>query len=229
MLRGDVLLTLLGCVAACARLPPSVSPGMGTLWGYVRLVPREGVTPGRAADYEAYADRRLRDVTFVDYRHPGFVVVYLAGDAPGGASRITIEASLGGPRFAPAHAVVGVGGRVVVRNRDVVAHVLSAPAAHVLRSLAPEEEVAIPATDAGPLAVFLLDAPGTDGLVFVAPGPYATADDEGRFELPALSPGRHTLRAWHPRFPGATREVDVPAGRAERIDLAIGVGNLHDD
>ena len=43
------LIGLLFCVA-CSHHPLSPAPGTATLWGYVRLVPRAGVTPGRKTD-----------------------------------------------------------------------------------------------------------------------------------------------------------------------------------
>ena len=99
----------LAWLAGCVRTPPPPAPGTGTLWGYVRLVPRSGVTPGRR-EYGPYADRRLRDVTFVDYSRPGFAVVYLDGPPPpGGTARLTITHALLRPELAPRYAAVGAG------------------------------------------------------------------------------------------------------------------------
>ena len=51
---------------ACAGVPDPPAPGTAQVWGHLRLVPREGVTPvGQGG--ASYGDRRLRDVEFVDY------------------------------------------------------------------------------------------------------------------------------------------------------------------
>ena len=220
MLAGAVLL------AACAPVPRAPAPGTGTLWGYVHAVPRAGVTPGRRPA-DSYADRRLRDVEFVDYRRPGFAVVYVEGEPPpAGNGRLIIEGSLLGARFAPAYAAVGVGGRVVLRNADWVAHTVSCPSAGFLHRLAPGEEGELPTRVSGAAPVFLLDAPRVQGLLFVSPGPYAVASPEGRWELPDLPPGPRRLHAWHPRLPPGSSETEVQSGRATRVDLDVGVGNL---
>ncbi|HYR97078.1 MAG TPA: hypothetical protein VEM57_10095 [Candidatus Binatus sp.] len=216
----------LACLAGCVRVPPPPAPGTGTLWGYVRLVPRAGVTPGKR-EYGPYADRRLRDVTFVDYSRPSFAVVYLDGPAsPGGSERVTITRALLRPSLAPQYGAVGAGGTVVVTNADWLPHTVSCPAAHLLRRLAPDEEVEIVADAAGPLPLFLVDAPGIEGVVFVAPGPYAVVSREGRWELRDLTPGPQEIRAWHPRLPGASHAIEVSPGVSRQVDVAIGVGNL---
>jgi hypothetical protein len=53
---------LLACAAAP---PPDPASGRATAWGFLRLVPREGVTPRAAASVSPYADPALRDVEFV--------------------------------------------------------------------------------------------------------------------------------------------------------------------
>src|SRR5262249_46045936 len=75
---------------------PTAAPGRATLWGYVRLVPREGVHPA-APGGGAYADPRLRDAALVDYSRPGFAVVYLdAGASGGGAGAPALRATPSG-------------------------------------------------------------------------------------------------------------------------------------
>jgi len=216
----------LALLTACARPPAAGPPGTATVWGHVRLVPRADVTPGHA-DATPYAERRLRDVTYVDYGRPGFAVVYLDGQpAPGGTARLAIEASLLAPHLVPAHAAVGVGGTAVVRNADFAAHTITCPEAKLLRRLAPGEEVAIAVGSPGPWTIFLLDARGDEAIVFAAPGPYAVVGEDGRWELHGVDPGRSTVHAWHPRFPPAERTIDVVAGAVQEVDLALGVGNL---
>ncbi len=238
---GAASLLAAALLAGCVAIPAPAS-GRGTLWGYVRAVPRDGVSPAQGVG-GPYGDRRLRDVQLVDYQHPGFVVVYLdstetasvAAGMPidrddsrprGATTRVTIQASAFGPRFAPRHAAIAVGDTLVVKNADSVAHTITAPDANLLHRLPAGAEVALASPAAGTLSVFLLDVPHAAALVFVAPGPYSIATADGRWELRDLRPGRRTVHAWHPRLPAGARQVDVAAGGTRRLDLQIGVGNL---
>lgn len=226
-MHGISLLAGMAFLAGCASVhPPAVTPGTGTLWGYVRVVPREGVTPGKK-DESTYADRRMRDVQFVDYSRPGFAVVYLEGaPPPSGTGRVAIQPSLFGPRFDPRYSVIGAGATLTLRNSDRVAHTVSCPPASLVRTLAPGDEVAIPSSAAGALPLFLLDTPDVEATIFVSPGPYTVVSDDGRWELRDVGPGKLRLEAWHPRFPPTAREIDVTPNVAQHVDLQLGVGNL---
>lgn len=218
-----VALTALACAGA---LPPPPAAGTASVWGTLRLVPREGVTPG-SPGRSAYGDRRLRDVEFVDYEKPGFAVVFLErGPAPGGELRVSIEEERGRVRLDPLHGALGAGGVLVVANRTSEEHVVSDPTAGMLRRVGAGEELAVTAGDPGIHSIFLLDAPGAEATVFVSPGPYSVASERGRFELRDLAPGPARLRAWHPRFPTASRPVDLVPGRVLQIDLELTVAGL---
>jgi len=210
-------------VTACVSAPDAPPPGHSSVWGYVTPVPHEGVSSGGGG---AYGDRRLRHARLVDYSRPGYAVVYV--DAPGGAmepAMVEIRDTGMGVRFEPPYATTRVGGATRIRNASVSAHVLSVPAANLVRRLAPGESVEVRHEVAGPYQSFLLDVPGTSSSVFAAPGPFVVVSDSGRYELGPLSPGAHVLRTWHPRFPPTAERVVLSTGRAERVDLEIGVGH----
>ena len=210
---------LLGCAGA-----PAPAPGRAAAWGYVRLVPHEGWTPAPAGG-GAYGDRRLADVTLVDYGRPGFAVVWADGPTPApGRLALQIRGAAARAALEPAHGAVGVGGELLVTNESADAHLLSVPAAGVLRRLPPGTSASIPVERAGELTLFLLDAPGQGARVFAPPGPFAVASEAGRFELADLPPGPRRLHVWHPRFPPAVRSVELAPGRAQRVDLELGVG-----
>jgi hypothetical protein len=209
-------------LAACANAPERPTAGKATLFGRVHLVPREGVTPGTPGG--AYGSRRLRDVTFVDYAHPGFAVVYLQGaPSPGGAARMAITQGFGGAEFTPAHAAIGAGGELTIANESAVPHVLSCPTLQVLRRLAPGESMAIHAPAAGAHDFFLLDLPAPRAIAFVAPGPFAVISESGRYSLKNIPPGRASAVAWHPRFPQAERQVETRPGQALEVDFELRV------
>jgi hypothetical protein len=219
-------LVLAALAVSCAGLPDAPASDRAGAWGYVRIVPREGVDP-HPSTASAYGDRRLRDVRLVDYSRPGFAVVYLEGPPP---EARTVELVIRrGPlrlRVVPDRAAVGVGSRIVVRNEAEEAHVVSHPEGGRVAELAPGETFEFPAALPSAQSLFVLDAPEARATLFVAPGPYAEAAADGRFELRDLAPGRHRLLAWHPRMPPAYRWIQLEPGRIARIDLELGVGHL---
>jgi hypothetical protein len=228
---GGRVATAWACAAllACAGAPSLHDLTKSGVYGTLRLVPHEGVTPAATAGSPsgAYADRRYADADLVDYSKPGFAVVYL--DGPGAAPPaeplvVTIRPSAKGVSLEPEVGAVAVGSEVLVRNGDARPRVVTAPAAGILRALAPGDSLAIPAREAGELAIFVPDAPEAKARVFAAPGPYASVDAVGRFELLDVEPGARRLHAWHPRFPPSARSVELAPGRVLRVDLEIGVG-----
>jgi hypothetical protein len=200
------------------------APGAGesSVWGYVRLVPREGVsgTPSSGG----YGSRALADVELVDYTQPGFAVVWAEGSPPAGG-RVLLSVRRGAARVEidPPHAALGVGGVLAVENRDTEEHVLSCPAAGVVRRLAPGAALEIELTARGEAGVFLLDVPSSQARVFASPGPFRVVSASGRYELAGLHPGPGRVHAWHPRFPPASASLDLAAGQRMRLDLELRV------
>lgn len=206
---------------SCASTPTGPSGGTGA-WGYVKLVPREGVTVGGGGG--AYGDRRLADVQLVDYSRPGFVVVYADGEAaPGGRAELAIREGTTGPRLEPSHAAVGAGGSIELRNATGDTQVVSAREHGRLFTLAPGDSVTLPAAGAGEHGFSVLSAHNVDAEVFVAPGPFTVVSESGRFELAGLGAGSHRLVAWHPRFPATAHWVELAEGEQQRLDIEIGV------
>ncbi|RIL03944.1 MAG: hypothetical protein DCC71_14600 [Proteobacteria bacterium] len=196
--------------------------GRAGAWGYVRLVPREGVETGGGS--RSYGDREVADAALVDYSKPGFAVVYAEGAAPAATPvRVAIADAATGPAFDPPHAALGAGGAITVANASAAPHVVSCPRAGLVRRLAPGESVEIAARDAGEWPLFLLDAPGEQANVFAAPGAFQVVSAAGRFAFADLAQGAVTLRAWHPRFPPAARAVTLAAGGSTRVDLELRV------
>jgi len=217
---------------ACAPGGPSSLSEAGTgegVWGYVRLLPREGVQPSRGSGGGSYGDRRLATVELVDYERPGFAVVYAEGlPVPADALALIVREGVASPQLEPALAAVAAGGRITVRNETRATHTVSVPMAGAIHRLAPGASVEIAAGAGGEQPLFLLDAPRAEARVFVAPGPYAVASERGRFELGGLGgSGRVRLVAWHPRFPPAARWVEL-AGGSQRVDLELQVGREED-
>lgn len=222
-LRIALLLAVL-LIASCATVPPAPAPGTGTVYGTVRLVPRQGVTPSPGGGASSYSDPRLRDVRLVDYSRPGFVVVY--ADAPERAPTVlslAIREGRLGPHIDPQRAALGAGGVLRVANETSQARVVSLPEAGVLERLEPGATLELALEDSRAHAVHLLGSPHASAEVFVAPGRYAVASPAGRWSLRDLPPGPVTLHTWHPRFPPTVRETQVPSDQLLELDLEIGV------
>lgn len=212
---------------ACAGAPVPSAPDRSALWGHVRLVPREGVSPGGViGGASPYGDRRYADAELVDYTRPGFAVVYLEGTPLPGAppTHLAVRAGIGGLHLEPRHAALAAGGRIRLENRSDAPHVVTCPRLGLVRRLAVGESVEVPVPGPGSFELFVPGADQAVAHVFAAPGPYAVADGAGRYELVDVEPGTHVLHAWHPRFPPAARSVELLPGRAARVDLELGVG-----
>jgi hypothetical protein len=211
------------CALACAGSPVGPAPGTSAVWGDLRVVPREGVDP--AGGGGSYGDRRLRDVEFVDYSHPGFAVVFVeSAQPPTDALELLIRESRIGLEIVPSAGVVGAAGRIVVENATGVAHVVSYPAAGHVWSVEPGARTEFAVPRAGEQGVFLLDVADAAVTVFAAPGPYSVVSATGRYRLADLPPGPTVVRAWHPRFPPASHRIDLARDVDTRVDLEIGVG-----
>ena len=105
-------------LACAAGVPGAPAPGTSQAFGHVRLVPREGVTPGGQGG-GSYSDRRLRDVEFVDYTRPGFAVAYAeAASPPGGELVFAIQDWRVSTRIEPENGAVGARGRDIQETRD---------------------------------------------------------------------------------------------------------------
>ena len=207
---------------ACASRPGPPAPGMATVEGTVRLVPRDGAPTSSGGG--SYGDRRLRDVRLVDYSKPEASVVFLdAGSRPGGRVELAAESSISGARLVPKLSVVGAGGEIAIANRTTQEVVVSLPGADRVERIAAGAQWVSSADRAGPLEIFLLGAE-EPVRVWVSPGPWTRPDASGRFALTDLPPGHFTLRAWHPRLPSASAPVDLQADTTSTVDFEIGVG-----
>lgn len=207
---------------ACASTSPAPSADRAAVWGYVRLVPRDGVA-AITGGAQAYGDREVADAVLVDYSKPGFAVVYADGPPPPAAgARLAIRDGVTSAVFEPANAALGAGAAITVVNESGTPHVLSCPNARLVRRLAPGDSVEIATDRPGEWPLFLLDA-GTDAHVFAAPGPFQVVSSAGRFALADLPPGPLRLHAWHPRFPSGAVAAELAGGVSQRLDIELRV------
>ena len=221
--------TTLACVTAN-------DPHRASVQGHLQLVPHADLLVAKSGG-NAYGDRRLRNAQLVDYSRPGFSVVYVdavdAGDQSKADTKLAdlnrgVRLSIDGgdtrTRFEPAQLAIRMGNHIRLKNRDREPHVVSCPEASLLQSLLPGQEVRIELPTSGEYRLYLADVPGTESIVFAAPGPYAVVSIGGRFRVSDLTPGARTLHAWHPRFPPASHDIELTAGDSLVVDFEIGVG-----
>jgi hypothetical protein len=45
-------------------------------------------------------------------------------------------------------------------------------------------------------------------------------------DLTPLTPGKYRITCWHPRLPGSSQEIDIPADKLTQITLTVSVNNL---
>jgi hypothetical protein len=216
-------LALAACLLALAcASAPAPEPGRAVVFGSVELVPKRGVP-----EAAGYGDRRLRDVPRFDYLQPRFAVVFAdapPASAPAPAALVIEPREHGGVRFQPAYGVTGLAAGISIENRSAETRVVSAPEADFVARLAPGETAHVAPGAAGELEIHLLGERAAPAIVFVAAGAFAPVGADGRYALRGLAPGSREIRAWHPRLPpSAPHRVEVAAGEAVRLDLAIGV------
>jgi hypothetical protein len=214
------LLLAVGCVSA----PEPLAPGTSAVYGRVDLAPREGVTPGVAGS-GGYGDRRMNGVEFVDYSRPGFAVVFTTEGRPtAGSLALAIRISRFGTRIEPPQAAIGSSGRISIHNDTGDSHVVSYPAGDRVQPLAPGDRIEFDVAFAGEQPIFLLDTPNAETTIFGSPGPFSVVSATGLYAIENLEPGTREIRVWHPRFPPAYRQVELPAGERVEIDFSLGVG-----
>jgi hypothetical protein len=221
-----VLIALLGSVvvSGCASAPDA-DPDSATVWGFVRLVPKSHVSPAGGG----YGDRRLEGVKRVDYSHSGYAVVYVPTSSPLDFSplELAIEETRKGLRIVPSIGSTNPAAGVRIRNNTDRAQFVSAPGSSWLERIDPRGVAQIDDPVAGELNLHLLGAEegaGVAAQVWVANGARAEIESSGRYVIQGLQPGRHELRAWHPRLPPSpVHGVDLSLGGVHQVDLEIGV------
>lgn len=220
-------LVSLGCATG-----PAADPESTVLWGDLRLVPKAG----SQASGGGYGDRRVADARRVDYSQIQFAVVYApsARSAAPAPAELVIRSSDKGPRIEPHYAATSPAAGVRVSNATADQQIVSVPGAARLERIDPGESALISGLAPGESTVHLLGVPernaASPALVWVAEGLMTVVDASGRYTLRGLEPGRHQVRAWHPRLPPSSiHTVDLTRGSVLRLDLEIGLDSTHAD
>jgi plastocyanin len=151
------------------------------------------------------------------------MVVYLDSAEPGrviDVSKPMIKVSQKGAKFSPALTIVCVGQSVEFLNDE---HLIE----HNVFSNAPSNRFDLGIYKPGESRSVKFDAPGAvflycsihrymDGIIFVAPNPYASAvTPDGTYKMEGIPPGHWVLKSWQRRrrFPEVAIPVSIEPGK----------------
>ena len=155
----------------------------------------------------------------------GQAVVWLATAQPVTLAPIKAEITTAEKQFSPHVLVVPAGSTVTFPNHD--------PFNHNVFSLSEEHPFDLGLYSRGQTRSVKFDRPGViriycnvhaqmSALVVVRDNPYyAQPSSDGSFTLPPVPAGRYQLHAWHERSPEVTRELVVPTGGIDSLDLQL--------
>jgi len=197
----------------------------GLLWFIASLLAQ--ASPAPISEQQAIVDGTLRTAEHAVIRP----VVYLVPAS--GVVRATDPTDLlidqAGLRFSPTVLPVTRGATVRFRNSDPLMHNVFSPRGPAASGFDlgtyAEGEVRSQAFDAVGTHIILCHVhPEMYAYVVVVPTPYyARADDDGRFRIENITPGRYTVRVWHRRDQSYEREITVEAG--DRLTMSIDLAN----
>ncbi len=205
MRRAALLATLLAAAAAAPALAAGDAPG--SVRGRVRLgvagVPLASVAPV-VVTLEP-ADRSASHAAA-----PGPVATMRQRDA----------------HFAPSFLVVPAGASVRMANDDTIYHNVfsySRPNDFDLGLYPAGESRTLRLEHPGVVKVYCSIHESMNATILVAPSPwFDTVGAGGAYAIDGVPPGRYRAVVWSERLPAESREIEVGAGRASRVDWVVG-------
>jgi plastocyanin len=160
--------------------------------------------------------------------HPGDVgqaVVWLATPSPVAVRPVHAEIGTARKELSPHVLVVPVGSTVSFPNHDPFNHnVFSLSEEHPfdLGLYGRGQTRSVKFERAGIIRIYCNVHAQMSGLVVVRDNPYyAQPSNDGSFSMPPVPPGRYQLHAWHERSVELTRDLMVPVGGVDTLDLQL--------
>jgi plastocyanin len=155
------------------------------------------------------------------------VAIYLEGKFPSepSANEAVARMDQTNRRFSPDMLVIQAGSKVSFPNLDPIFHnvfSLSGPKTFDLGNYAKGDTRLVAFPEPGIVYVNCHLHPNMAATIVVAPNRWNTkADREGRFALPDVPPGKYTIVAWHKAAGFFRQEVQLVAGRDEKVEFLI--------
>jgi plastocyanin len=224
------------CLLALALLLLALAPSAaqpsepGTISGRVRLTGRVRGTPLPSNAYQPRTVHPRIPPGLPEIRN---VVVYLKGQAAGGAAPMRGEIRQAGEAFLPRVVAVTRGSSVDFPNDDPFYHnvfSLSGAATFDLGRYAPGKTRSQVFRRPGLVKVYCRIHSHMSASILVLDHPHFTVPDlDGAFTLNDVPPGTYSIVGWHERIGERTSPVHVPAGGAISVDLSLPADVLEDD
>jgi plastocyanin len=162
-------------------------------------------------------DRQAEDV--------GLAVIWLETGRSLTVAPVKAEITTADKQFSPHVLVVPLGSTVTFPNHDPFNHnVFSLSEEHPfdLGLYGRGQTRSVKFERAGIIRIYCNVHAQMSALVVVRDNPYyAQPSSDGSFSMPALLPGRYQLHAWHERAPELTRDLMVPVGGVDTLDLQL--------
>jgi plastocyanin len=212
------------------------SANAGTIAGLVRAQGKEQAEANGAGG--KYTSRKYSFAERVNYEEIHDFIVYI--DGPAGpktappqkpvqvvtTKRITQK----GAMFTPSILPVLVGTTIEWPNHDDIYHnvfSISEPKPFDLGLYKDPEVKRITFDKPGRVEAFCSIHSAMNCTILVLENPFfATTDAHGKYMLPDVPAGVHSLKAWHKRLPAQTRQVTVPESGELKVDFTMGITNL---
>jgi plastocyanin len=162
-------------------------------------------------------DRQAEDV--------GLAVIWLEAGRSLTAAPVKAEITTADKQFSPHVLVVPLGSTVTFPNHDPFNHnVFSLSEEHPfdLGLYGRGQTRSVKFERAGIIRIYCNVHAQMSALIVVRDNPYyAQPSNDGSFSMPAIPPGRYQLHAWHERSPELTRDLMIPVGGVDSLDLQL--------
>lgn len=204
--------------------PPAAASG--TVEGTVRVEVEPTSEPPTRNPYSRRRYRSPPNPASRSSSHSNVVVFVLVDDPRPPTADTTVRILQRDRTIVPHVTAIQVGTRIDFPNLDEVYHnlfSLSSPRPFNLGRYPPGESRTEAFESPGVIRMFCDIHSDMTAVIRVVDTPhFARADEDGRFRIPGLPPGRHRVAAWHPSADADTVQVDIPDGGVARADLRLG-------
>lgn len=153
-----------------------------------------------------------------------YVVVYLSRAKDGAKLKATpknVPVEQRERRFFDHVTPVVLGSKVVFVNEDKFFHHIYCPDASNMNVPEHRGEVSRKPTKLGKLELFCDIHPLMNAYVYVVPNDSFAMAKSGKFAIKNVPAGDYVLKTWHPRLPGGSYPVTVPASGQAKVDVTL--------